>query len=62
MSPSSSVPPGQQKKLKDFLKAKGHAAGKVNALKVDTDTDLAAAVLSIHGVTESEYRSAGGGM
>ncbi len=33
MSPSSSVPPGQQKKLKDFLKAKGHAAGKVNALR-----------------------------
>ncbi len=57
---SKPVSPGQQKKLKDFLKVKGHAAGKVNALKVDTEQALTDTVLAIHGVSEAEYRAAGG--
>jgi len=54
------VPIARQKKIRDFLKANGHDKDKVDRLNLADDGELAAAVLAIHGVSEAEYRGAGG--
>lgn len=45
-------------KLKTWLKAKGHDAKAVDAARMDTDDDMRAMILQLHGVTEIEYERA----
>ncbi len=45
----------EQKKLRDWLKAHGHKAAAVDAEPMDTDADVRAAILRLHGVEPAEY-------
>jgi len=51
----------KQKKIKDFLKAKGRKVADVDKLKVDTEENLKKSMLELHKVSENEYRSGGVG-
>ncbi len=44
--------------LRAWLKSRGHDAGKVDAVKLTTAKDRKGALLTLHGVTEQEYRAA----
>ena len=46
----------RRNKIKAFLTAKGHAAGKINALRMRDDDELRDELLSLHGVDREEYR------
>lgn len=47
----------EEKAIKDFLKAAKHDAKEVDKLKIDTDTELIAEMLILHGVTPEQYQA-----
>lgn len=53
------VTAAKQKKIKDWLKAKGRAKTAVDRLKMDTDTDVIRSVVDLHGLTLAQYKSGG---
>ena len=57
---SKPVSSERQKKLKDFLKAKGHDKNNVDNKKWANEDELTLSVLELNGVMPEEYRAAGG--
>lgn len=47
---------GQQKRIRDWLQAKGHKREKVESLRTPTSDDLRAEMLALHGVSREQYR------
>ncbi len=58
------VPPGQQKKDQDFLKAHGHKVADVNKLDLTTERKRRVSLCELHGLKGAEderiWRMAGG--
>lgn len=48
----------QKAKIKQYLKSKGHDPAKVDSKNWDTDADILASYLDLHGVTLAEYLAA----
>ena len=53
------IPPGQQTRMKNMLKAPGHAVGKVNALSMVDNKRARAALMGLHGVSKEQLAAAG---
>lgn len=45
----------EKKRIRDYLKAHGHATARVDRLKLDTDDDVRDSILGLHGVSPAEY-------
>jgi hypothetical protein len=48
----------RQKKIKDYLKARGHSASRVDDKQIRDDDELRVAMLDLHKVSADEYARA----
>ena len=53
------IPPGHQTRMKNMLKAHGHAVGKINALSMVDNKRARAALMGLHGVSADQLQAAG---
>jgi hypothetical protein len=62
VAPQGAIPAARQKKIRDYLKARGHSVSRVDGKQIRDDDELRAALLDLHGVTLVEYQRARGGV